>query len=73
MSINYAASKTRISGTAAIMANRVSKGMLSKDEKFENFSIIGSKFEAVVIKSGKLKDGRDFIQSRDSILASIQR
>ena len=53
------------------MANRVSKGMLSKDEKFENFSIIGSKFEAVVIKSGKLKDGRDFIQSRDSTSAFL--
>ena len=55
------------------MANRVSKGMLLKDEKFENFSIIGSKFEAVVIDSGKMKDGRDFIQSRDSILALLQR
>ena len=54
------------------MANRVTKGMLSKDEKFENFSIIGSKFEAVVIDSGKLKDGRNFIQPRDSFLAFIQ-
>ena len=55
------------------MANRVSKGMLSKDEKFENFSIIGSKFEAVVIDSGELKDGRNFIQPRDSFLAFYQR
>ena len=55
------------------MANRVSKGMLSKDEKFENFSIIGSKFEAVVIDSGELKDGRSFIQPRGSFLAYTQR
>ena len=55
------------------MANSVSKGLLSKDEKFENFSIIGSKFEAVVIDYGELKDGRNFIQPRDSFLAFAQR
>lgn len=59
------------SGTAAIMTNRVSKGMLSKDERFENFSIIGSKFEAVVIDSGKLQDGRNFIQPKITGLAYV--
>ena len=55
------------------MANRVSKNMLSKDEKFENFSIIGSKFEAVVIDSGKLKNERNFIQPWDSFLTFTKR
>ena len=48
------------------MANRISKGLLSKDEKFESYSILGSKFEATVIETGQLKDGKPFIRPWDS-------
>ena len=44
------------SGTAAIMANRLSKGLLKETDTFENYSIVGSKFTAKIDKIEKLND-----------------
>ena len=59
------------SGTAAIMANRFKNGKLKFEEKFENFSIIGSKFTGKLVGYRTLKNGTKAVEPEISGRAYI--